>query len=123
MKLCLIGSSRFKKLFEEYNRILTLQGHIVYSIATISTSSKFVENDSNKGGRIETEELPVGDKEILDLVHLRKILESDAVVLVTDSTGYYGDSTRREIRWARILGRGIFRRPGEIPSTGVQAPI
>ena len=44
---------------------------------------------------------------MLDLVHLRKIQESDAVVLVTDETGYYGDSTKRELIWAEMLNKSI----------------
>lgn len=99
MKLALIGSSRFKDLFDAANRELTLKGHIVYSIAMISTGDTLSEPQ----------------KTILDLVHLRKILESDAVVLVSDATGYYGTSTNREFQWAQIVGRQIFSDPAEVP--------
>jgi hypothetical protein len=88
MKLCLIGSSRFKDLYEETNRRLTLAGHVVYSIAVVSTGGAMLE----------------GDKETLDLVHLRKMQESEGVVVVTDETGYVGPSTRRELKWAAMLG-------------------
>lgn len=94
MKLCLIGSSRFLDLYLRANKELTLEGHIVYSIATVSSSAG--------------EELPEEQKTVLDLVHLRKITESEAVVLITDSSGYYGTSTKRELLWARVLERRIF---------------
>lgn len=99
MKICLIGSSRFKDLYGEINRRLTLDGHICYSIATVSTS--------------DGSELPEEQKMILDLVHLRKIAESEACVLVTDETGYFGFSTKREMIWAQILNIPIMdcRRP------------
>lgn len=100
MKICLIGSSRFIDQYREVNRQLTLAGHIVYTIAAISTQLQ---------ERVKAEEvITPDDKETLDLVHLRKIQESDAVVLVSDNTGYYGESTRREIKWAQILGIGLF---------------
>lgn len=97
MKLCLIGSSRFMNEYREANKALTLAGHIVYTVAAISTSISGGEYGITKD-----------QKEILDLVHLRKILESDAVVLITDKTGYYGESTRREIRWASLINKDLY---------------
>lgn len=93
MKLCLIGSSRFKDQYAEANKRLTLQGHIVYTIATVSTAAG--------------EELPEEQKMILDLVHLKKIEESECVVLISDASGYYGFSTRREMLWAGLVGKAI----------------
>lgn len=101
MKLCLIGSSRFLDRYVEANRRLTLSGHIVYSIATVSSAA---------GG-----ELPEEQKIVLDLVHLRKIQESDAVVLITDETDYVGFSTRREIQWAQMLGKLCYWSPDDVP--------
>jgi hypothetical protein len=89
----------------EANRQLTLQGHIVYTVATISTS------DATKKSDI-TEE----DKQVLDLVHLRKIQESDAVLLITDETGYIGFSTFREIQWAQMNGIRIYQRIKDVGS-------
>jgi hypothetical protein len=99
MKLCLIGSTRFMPQYIEANRQLTLQGHIVYTVATISTSSAESKSDITEA-----------DKQILDLVHLRKIQESDGVVLVTDESGYVGFSTRRELQWAQMNGIRIYQR-------------
>jgi len=90
MKICLIGSTRFKELYFKANRDLTARGHVVYTVA-------FHTSQEGEAVEVSTEE-----KEVLDLVHLKKILESDAVILITDDTGYFGDSTRRELLWAEI---------------------
>jgi len=100
MKLCLIGSSRFKDQYDELNRRLTLAGHVVYSIAQVSTSAGT--------------ELDPDDKMVLDLVHLRKIQESEGVVLVTDESRYIGFSTRREMIWARMLSKPIYGPVAEV---------
>jgi len=96
MKICLIGSTRFMDLYREWNRRLTLAGHVVYTVATISSSAA--------AQHIKAEAFITDDqKETLDLVHLRKIQESDAIVLITDQTNYVGFSTKRELKWARML--------------------
>lgn len=104
MKITLIGSSRFLQRYEDVNLRLSLAGHVVYSIATVSTSIyKPVEG--------ELAPLPVlnaDQKETLDLVHLRKIQESDAVYLITDETGYVGESTKRELKWASMNGVDVY---------------
>lgn len=108
MKICLVGSSRFMDRYLEVNRKLSLAGHVVYSIATRSSSAdyRFKENPDNKEGRIEPtpDALTPSEKETLDLVHLVKILESEQVFVVTDESGYIGDSTKREIKWAVMHG-------------------
>lgn len=98
MKLCLIGSTRFKELYFQANRELTAKGHIVYTVAFVTSAA---------------EPTPVSDeeKEILDLVHLRKIMESDGVVLITDESNYVGDSTRRELIWAQMLEKSLYMYP------------
>lgn len=108
MKLCLIGSTRFMDLYAKANRELTLKGHVVYTVATISSSDPSVRAEDQI-----TEE----DKIILDLVHLRKIQESDGVVLITDDTGYIGFSTRRELIWAQMLELSVYNTAlGHYPS-------
>jgi hypothetical protein len=102
MKLCLIGSSRFMDLYRETNRKLTLAGHVVYTIATISSSAVDEQIKAEAQGITEDE------KETLDLVHLRKIQESDGVVLITDKTLYVGFSTRREIKWSRMNRKSLY---------------
>src|SRR5690606_28766113 len=81
VKVCLIGSTRFREEFVEVNQELTRRGHLVYSVAFYKEPTKVDEHT----------------KEVLDLVHLQKISESDVVVLITDKEGYIGDSTRRGV--------------------------
>lgn len=83
----LCGSSRFSTEFTEANYTLTLQGFIVLTIGC----------DTKSGlGRALGDEA----KAALDVLHKRKIDLADRVVVVSDSTGYYGDSTRSEIAYA-----------------------
>jgi uncharacterized NAD-dependent epimerase/dehydratase family protein len=99
MNICLIGSSRFAAQYAEVNRRLSLAGHVVYSIATVSTSFN---------GAAVTEALTPDQKETLDLVHLQKIARSEEVFVVTDETGYVGESTKREIKWATMCGIDVY---------------
>jgi hypothetical protein len=95
MKICLCGSTRFMDQFNAVNQLLTLQGHIVYSVAYASSQHR---NDGI------TDEQKIA----LDLVHLRKIMESDAIVVVglqENGSMYIGDSTRREIMWANLWNK------------------
>lgn len=92
MKITLCGSTKFGDAYRDWNLILTLAGHIVYSVA---------------GFGHEDDVLNEEDKRRLDLIHLEKIAHSDAVV-VLNVGGYYGDSTRREIEFTRMHGKDIF---------------
>ncbi|MEU1986149.1 hypothetical protein [Nocardia sp. NPDC019395] len=60
------------------------------------------------------------DKAALDQLHRDKIDQSAAVVVVTDPTGYYGDSTRGEIWHAINTGKPVTlcQRTPEISGTG-----
>jgi hypothetical protein len=95
MKITLCGSTRFREEYEQTNRFLSINGHMVYSVACFGHSGDPLTPD---------------EKEMLDLVHFKKILDSDAIVVVGEDNGlpYVGDSTRREIRWARILGKPVW---------------
>lgn len=79
---------------------LGLAGHVVYSLSCFGKQA----SDTGKGDNVEiTDE----QKIILDLVHLRKIQESDSIVVVNPD-GYVGESTSREIRWAIMLQKYIY---------------
>ena len=53
-------------------------------------------------------------KAMLDRLHLEKIYRSDEILVVSDATGYIGDSTRREIRHAEAMGKTIrYWKPRE----------
>jgi hypothetical protein len=96
MKFTICGSARFEELWHEWNKKLGLMGHISYSLMTFPS----VENGV-KSWYTENQ------KELLDLAHLAKIEESDAI-LVLNKDNYIGDSTRREINWAKLRGKKIF---------------
>lgn len=81
--VCLCGSTRFRREFEEQNRDITLGGQIVLSVGVF-------RGDWEASGE---------EKARLDKLHLRKIDMADEVRVVNPG-GYIGDSTRREIEYA-----------------------
>jgi hypothetical protein len=92
--------------FQDANVRLTLMGHIVYTVAT-----------SVKGDFQPT----VDQKIMLDMVHLKKIDESEAVVVVglqEDGSYYIGESTRKEIAYARASGKEVVFYRGDDEFTG-----
>ncbi|MBX9247110.1 hypothetical protein ICW40_20160 [Actinotalea ferrariae] len=86
--VCLCGSARFEAEMRAANRDLTFAGVIVVAPG-------------------EADE-PVTDeqKAVLDALHLRKIDLADRV-LVVNPGGHVGESTRREIAYARAAGKPI----------------
>ena len=105
MKITLCGSTRFMDQFNVWNRYLTKLGHIVYSVSMPTTSAEM---------RQPPEEIKI----TLDLVHLAKIEESDAIVVITSKrlpgeeldpfNTYIGESTAKEIQWANIRAKGVM---------------
>jgi len=94
MKITLCGSTRFMKEYEEWNIKLTMAGHLVYSVARPSSMSSSTP-------------LAVDEKQHLDLIHLAKIEESDAIFII-DPNFYMGESTNRERAWAKLRDKKIF---------------
>ena len=91
--VCLCGSTRFVAELRAVNRELTLAGVIVVA--------------PTEAGEVITEE----EKAALDAIHLRKIDLADRV-LVVNPGGYIGESTSREIAYARATGTPIsFTHP------------
>jgi hypothetical protein len=91
-KITLCGSTRFAKEFDKWNARFTLQGHLVYSIAIPV---------HQPGSEVSPQQ-----KHVLDEVHLAKIAASDEI-FVLDVGGYVGESTRREIAFAKQNGKRI----------------
>lgn len=91
--VCLCGSTRFFKEFDEQNFRLTLEGKIVLSIGC--------NTKSDEGLKLTAE-----DKERLDELHKRKIDLCDRV-LVLNVGGYIGSSTRDEIEYAEAHGKPV----------------
>lgn len=107
MKITLCGSTRFREGFEKWNGRLTLAGHIVYSLGVFGRQIADIGKDEAQPVYSDTE------KQTLDLVHLNKILNSEAIVVINYPKNgqfdyYIGDSTRREIEWAQMQDKKIF---------------
>jgi hypothetical protein len=92
--VCLCGSTRYGDYFRQANLERTLAGEIVLSIGC--------DTKSDQGLGITAE-----DKARLDALHLAKIDLADYVLVVSDPSGYFGDSTWREIDYAFALGKPV----------------
>ncbi|MBT2268045.1 hypothetical protein [Rhodococcus erythropolis] len=86
--VCICGSARFAEEMREANRDLTFAGVIVVA----------------PGEACEV--ISVEQKALLGVLHLRKIDLADRV-LVVNPGGYIGESTRREIAYARATGKPV----------------
>ena len=91
--VCLCGSTRFSQAFQRANLQETLTGKIVLSIGCDFKSDEALG-------------LPPDMKQRLDELHLRKIDLADEI-LVLNVGGYIGQSTRREIAYARQHGKQV----------------
>ena len=90
--ITLCGSTRFMNEFEKANTRLTLQGNVVFSVAT--TAYEGSQNVSDE------------QKKLLDKVHFEKIRLSDEIFVINVG-GYVGPSTKREIELAKRTGKKI----------------
>lgn len=95
--VCLCGSTKFWREFQKAGLRETLAGNVVLSIGAASGT-----DDAHFGDLPPAEWQRV--KSALDELHLRKIDLADEV-LVLNVDGYIGDSTRREIQYAREIGK------------------
>ena len=91
--ITLCGSTRFKEQFLEAQKRLTLEGTIVISVGLFGHSG-------------DEEVWKPGTKEMLDDMHKRKIDMADEIYVINVG-GYIGESTRREIEYAKKNGRGV----------------
>ncbi len=90
--ITLCGSTKFKKQFQQANTFLTLKGNIVISLAFFEQAEGF--------------EITQEQAELLGELHFRKIDLSDEIFVI-DVAGYIGNSTRREIEYAKVNGKTI----------------
>ena len=91
--VCICGSTRFADQMLAANRDLTFAGLIVVAPGVFT---------HREPGEKITDDL----KAMLDALHLRKIDLADWV-LVVNPGGYIGESTSREIAYARATGKPI----------------
>lgn len=101
--VCLCGSTRFKWCFINANFQETRVGKIVLSVGWFS-------HDDNEVYRPTPNE-----KMALDELHLRKVDLADEV-LILNVDGYIGESTKRELEYAKAKGKII--RYLETPKIG-----
>jgi multidrug resistance efflux pump len=97
--VCLCGSTRFSEAFREANLRETLAGRIVLTIGCDmrSDADLFADKSEDELAQIKSD---------LDELHLCKIdLANEVLILNVD--GYVGQSTRRELTYARMLGKTI----------------
>ena len=99
--VCICGSTRFADEMSAANRDLTFAGVIVVAPGVFPRAEDHEAHES-----ITNEQ-----KAALGTLHLRKIDLADRVLIVNPG-GYVGESTRREIAYARATGKPItFTHP------------
>lgn len=89
--VCICGSARFAREMRDANRDLTFAGIIVVAPGEAGDAA----------GSISSEQ-----KTMLDMLHLHKIDLADRV-LVVNPGGYIGESTGKEIAYARANGKPV----------------
>jgi hypothetical protein len=96
MIICLCGSTRFMDAFHEAGWYFTLEGYIVLSVGVC-------KHAEDHGGEALGQD--VADK--LDELHLRKIDLADQVMILNVG-GYIGESTRKELEYAKSKGKPVL---------------
>jgi len=89
--ICICGSTRFRAEMTEANRSLTMQGHIVLAPGVFGHDG---------------DPLTDAEKVSLDRLHFEKIDLADRVYVVNPGN-YIGESTRREIDYARSIDKPV----------------
>lgn len=94
--ITLCGSTKFKSQFETWNSRLTLEGNVVISVGVFGHGYHPYHREKYLD--------PM--KPMLDRLHLQKIDMADEVFVI-DPGFYVGESTRREIEYARATGKPV----------------
>lgn len=89
--ITLCGSTRFKNVFMEVQKKLTLEGNIVISVGCFG----------HAGDKLSDEQ-----KLMLDDIHKKKIDIADEIFVINVG-GYIGNSTKSEIKYAIEQGKKI----------------
>jgi len=90
--VCLCGSTKFRKEFEQVTFVETMNGHIVLSVGCFSHADHL--------------SLAVEQKKALDELHLRKI-DLAHEVFVVNPNNYLGESTINEIKYALLAHKPL----------------
>ncbi len=103
--VCLCGSTRYYNEFQQANYDLTMHGVIVLSVG-------FYPHAAAAHGHGEGVGHDSAQKTALDELHKRKIDLADEVLIVSDASGYFGESTAGEIAYAVAHGKPVrFTEP------------
>lgn len=97
----LCGSTKYFFETQELNRILTFSNWIVLQCGSWGHSFSKYARDLNK------------DYSVVKKLHFQKILMSQCIVVVSDSSGYIGSSTKAEIAFAQSRNIPVFYYDGE----------
>jgi hypothetical protein len=92
--VCLCGSTRYVPVFNRVRRDLARQGVIVLGI-DIAEPQAVADDPQHADPAV---------KATLDQLHMRQIDLADRVLVVSDESGYFGESTRAEIAYALAHG-------------------
>lgn len=95
--VCLCGSLRFAEELAEATRVLTLAGVIVLAPVVLDRPSDLAVTDESVS---EEQRTALGE------LHLRRIDLADRVLVVAPG-GHLGESTRREVAYARTRGKPV----------------
>lgn len=97
--ICLCGSTRFQKEFQDAALRETLENKIVLSVGAMhhSDTELFAEFSEDQFKAVKSK---------LDALHFKKIELADEV-LILNVGGYIGESTRNELNHALKLGKHI----------------
>lgn len=98
--ITLCGSTRFKAAWLEWAARLTLEGNVVLTLGWFDPVRRVEPSPEQKA--------------LLDEIHLRKIDLADEV-FVLDVDRYIGDSTEKEIAYARQAGKKVRFLSQEYP--------
>lgn len=99
----LCGSTRYFEQCMKLNRELTFKGWIVQMCGSWGHSyHKNLESGLSEDDYKEVKKL-----------HFKKIIISNAIIVVSDETGYYGESTTLEIEYAKSQEIPIFYYDGK----------
>lgn len=93
-KVVLCGSGKFKDVFKNVFKFLTINGFIVYTPSIFELQSQNV----NFNQEILTS---------LDIIHESKILDSEYVVIINPD-GYIGENTKKELDFAKKNNKKIL---------------
>lgn len=95
--ICLCGSTKFKMAFEFAGEMEALSGHIVLAPGIFAHFQERTEPEYRLADDVKAR---------LDELHLRKIDLADEVFVINVGN-YIGESTRRELNYARQQGKRI----------------